>query len=109
MTSARATMVGGRGAREIRSMVHRARGALIAAAALVLAATAVRAEVVEEIVAKVNDDIITRSELDTEEHAHEDHQRRELHRLGLDDRLQRVVLDLLVDDEEDHGRDPGDR
>ena len=49
----------------MRALARRRPGIVIAM--LVLAATASRAEVVDEIVAKVNDDIVTKSEMDAEE------------------------------------------
>src|SRR3954471_7855981 len=44
-----------------------------------------------------------RADQDRDEHR----ERGELHRPAIDDRLQQVVLDLLIDDEEDHHHDPG--
>src|SRR5262249_16792123 len=46
-------------------------------------------------------------DLGADQHRDEHHQRRELHGARIHDRLQEVVLDLLVDDEEDDDDDPG--
>src|SRR3954447_25397998 len=46
-------------------------------------------------------------DLGADQDRHEHHQRRELHRAAVDERLQHVVLELLVEHEEDEDHDPG--
>ena len=46
-------------------------------------------------------------ELGADQHRDQHGQRRELHRPAVDDRLEHVVLELLVEDEEDQEHDPG--
>ena len=46
-------------------------------------------------------------ELGSDQHGDQDHERGELHRPAVDDRLENVVLDLLVDDEEHDDDDSG--
>lgn len=74
---------------------------LAAAAALTLAAGgALRAEVVEEIVAKVNDDVITKSDLDSEEDALLQELYRRLSGTQLDEQVakaKKYVLRQLID------------
>lgn len=70
-------------------------GRIAVAAALVLAAARVRAEVIDEIVAKVNDDIITKSDLDTEEQGILQELYRRLSGHELDDEVKKAKEGLL--------------
>src|SRR6266545_4202042 len=47
-------------------------------------------------------------QLSSDQHGDEDGERRELHGPAVDDRLEDVILDLLVDDKEHDQDDPGD-
>ena len=53
--------------KEVNAMASRLSAALVLVAAVFVLAVPMRAEVIEEIVAKINDDIITKSEYEREE------------------------------------------